>query len=274
MLKLNGTNVELNRFPDGTLLMKQKADGNSDYAEVDWYYDDDRELIALIYLVKHLNAHGIEKIRLFMPYIPNARQDRVKSGEDIFTLKYFSQLINSLNFETVTVLDPHSPVSEALIDRIVIHQPRENILRVIEKIRAEKGEEPIMFYPDEGASKRYSGMIGLPSVFGIKRRDWKTGKIQGLDISGGNGLISGRTVLIADDICSRGGTFLYSAKKLKELGSGDIYLYVSHCEKTILDGELIESGLLKKIYTTDSIWRSEHPLIEAMPCKKADAEKR
>ena len=42
-----------------------------------------------------------------MPYIPNARQDRVKGPEDVFTLKYFANVINALGFRTVTVLDPH-----------------------------------------------------------------------------------------------------------------------------------------------------------------------
>ena len=69
--------------------------------------------------------------------------------------------------------------------------------------------------------------------------------------------------LIMDDICSKGGTFLYAAKALKEYGAADIYLYVTHCEKTILQGEMINSGLIKKIYTTNSIYRDNyHPLIE------------
>lgn len=268
MLRLNGNEVNIGSFPDGTILMKQEADRSLGCAEIEWYYDNDRELIALIYLTKHLNAHGIGSIKLFMPYIPNARQDRVKNGEDVFTLKYFAQVINSLNFESVTVLDPHSTVSEALIDRIVIESPKENIRAVIEKIVQESGKMPFMFYPDEGASKRYSGMIELPCAFGIKKRDWKTGKIQGLDISGDNSAIQGQTVLIADDICSKGGTFYHSAKRLKELGAGDIYLYISHCEQSILSGELINSGLLRKIYTTDSICRIDNPMIEIMPCRR------
>lgn len=264
MIKLNGNTVELGRFPDGTLLIKQSVDTAPD-AEIEWYYENDNELVALIYLTKHIRAHGVEKVRLFMPYIPNARQDRVKCSEDVFTLKYFAETINSLAFTSVTVLDPHSTVSEALIDRIVINTPKDNVLRVISEIEAAEGEKPFMFYPDEGASKRYSGMVELPYAFGIKKREWKTGKIQGLDVSGEG--FCGKPVLIIDDICSKGGTFLFSAKKLKELGANNIYLYISHCERSILDGELIKSGLIKKIYTTDSIWHHENELIKVIPCK-------
>ena len=67
--------------------------------------------------------------------------------------------------------------------------------------------------------------------------------------------------LIIDDISSYGGTFLHSARKLKELGASKVYLYITHCENTILKGELINSGLLERIYTTGSIYTGEHPLI-------------
>lgn len=268
MLKINGSEIVQGSFPDGTLLVKYTPQKECGYAEIDWYYENDREFVTLMYLTKHLNAHGISRIKLFMPYIPNARQDRVKSDEDIFTLKYFAQVINSLDFESVTVLDPHSTVSGALIDRLIIQSPKENVRRVIGEITQNEGNEPFMFYPDEGASKRYSGMVTLPYAFGIKKRDWKTGKILGLDVSGNTEEIKGKSVLIVDDICSKGGTFLFSAKKLKELGAENIYLYISHCEKTILSGELLTSGLIKKIYTTDSICNFEHELINIIPCGK------
>ena len=49
---------------------------------------------------------------------------------------------------------------------------------------AEEEKELLAFYPDEGAMKRYSSMIEMPYAFGIKKRDWTTGKIEGLDVAG------------------------------------------------------------------------------------------
>lgn len=176
MIKLDGRVVNLGHFPDGTLLIKENV--SRDYeaersATINWKYENDGELVALIYLTRHLKEHGVKTVHLNMPYIPNARQDRVKSDEDVFTLKYFAEVINSLNFASVTVLDPHSVVSEALIDRVIIKTPAKNIEKVLEKI----GEENIlMFYPDEGAMKRYSSMADKPYVFGMKKRDWSTGQ--------------------------------------------------------------------------------------------------
>ena len=38
-----------------------------------------------------------------MPYISNARKDRAHREKDVFTLKYFANIINSLNFDNVYV---------------------------------------------------------------------------------------------------------------------------------------------------------------------------
>lgn len=266
MIKLNGRRVEIGKFPDGTLLMKEAVD--RDYrtdreAEITWTFENNEELVALIYLTRHLQSHGVGRIHLNMPYIPNARQDRVKTEEDIFTLKYFAEVINSLHFVSVKVLDPHSSVSEALIDNIVIQSPKENIEKVIAKLEQEN-RRLLMFYPDEGAMKRYSGMIDKPYTFGIKKRDWASGSIQGFEVSGMKELVKGSDILIVDDISSRGGTFYFSAKSLKALGAGDIYLYISHCENTILEGEVLTCGLIKRVFTTNSIYTAQNDMIEVI----------
>ena len=74
--------------------------------------------------------------------------------------------------------------------------------------------------------------------------------------------VAGKDILIVDDICSKGGTFFYTAKALKDAGANRIFLYVTHCENTVLDGEMIKSGLIDKIYTTNSIFTKEHESIE------------
>lgn len=257
MIKYNNKIIDINHFPDGTLLIKEEVQLDKP-AEIIWHYENNEELIVLYFLTKHLRSKGITDISLKLPYIPNARQDRVKQGEDIFTLKYFSEMINDLSFSSVTVLDPHSYVSEALINHIYVESPKKYVDKVVEKL----GNHILLFYPDEGAMKRYSTMFSQPYVFGIKKRDWSTGEILGLSVSGQTELIENSTILIIDDICSKGGTFYYSAKALKELGAKDIYLYVSHCENTVLEGNLIQSDLIKRIYTTNSIFTKRNEKVE------------
>ena len=263
MIKCNEKIVNLNHFPDGTLLIKELAPENEKVV-LTWLYENNEEMVALYFLTNHLKSKGIKEIELNMPYIPNARQDRVKAKEDVFTLKYFAKMINSLGFAKVTVLDPHSYVSEALIDNICVKTPKENVEKVLNVITEGGKEDVLLFYPDEGAMKRYSAMCDKPYVFGMKKRDWTTGEIQGLDVQGQTELIKGSKVLIVDDICSRGGTFYHSAKALKNLGAGEIYLYVSHCENSILEGDLLTSNLVEKVFTTNSIFTKQHEKITVM----------
>lgn len=277
MIFIEGKEVDINRFPDGTLLLKEDIVLN--YSALDeitltWLYDNNEELVSLIFLVKHIRDSGIRDINLKLPYIPNARQDRVKTDEDVFTLKYFADVINWLDFKSVEVLDPHSSVSEALINNINVLSPKKYILKTISSIEEmltanqsdgdllSKSQNLLLFYPDEGAMKRYSGMIDRPFCFGIKNRDWQTGKIKDLMVSGETDLIKGATVLIVDDISSRGGTFYHSALKLKELGAKELYLYVTHAENTILEGNVLKGDLFKKVYTTESIFRKSHEKME------------
>ncbi len=257
MIKLNDKQVDLNKFPDGTFLIKEEVPAEP--VTITWLFEKNEEMLALLFLTKHLQTKGVEKIELKMPYIPNARQDRVKAAEDVFTLKYFAELINSLKFQKVTVLDPHSYVSEALFEHIEIQTPKKYVEKVLDRIATDK---LMLFFPDEGAMKRYSNMFALPYAFGMKKRDWATGQIKGLDVTGQTECIPGSTVLIVDDICSKGGTFYYSAKALKELGAKEVYLYISHCENSIFEGELLKSDLVDKVFTTNSIFAGEHEKVE------------
>ena len=240
-------------FPDHSLLIKldpEKMFDNRGAIKVEWLYEGDSELFTLICVKRHIDCHFSSRdVVLDMPYIPHARMDRVKSDEDVFTLKYFAEIINSLHFSTVWVRDAHSNVSLALIDNVCDMGVRPYIRQAIELSGANA-----MFYPDEGAMKRYSDQSELPYAFGMKKRDWQTGKILSLDIINPENIV-GKDVLIVDDICSRGGTFYHSAKALKAAGAKSVSLYVTHCEETITLGELAASdGLVDHVYTTESIF--------------------
>ena len=114
-------------FPDGTFKIDIEIPGGTVPGRIVWKYENETELVQLIYLTKHLKQQGYDPIELLMPYLPNARMDRVKESSEVFTLKWFCDIINSLNFDKVEVLDVHSAVGEALIDRVVVRTPGEYI---------------------------------------------------------------------------------------------------------------------------------------------------
>ena len=251
MIKYNEQIVTQNHFPDGTLLAKV-IPSDCQHSTISWYYENDAELFTVICLAKQFRVK-----RLFLPYVPHARQDRIKKAEDIFTLKWFAEVINSLHFEEVTIFDVHSNVSLALINKVSEISPA----TLIKDILLTQSKDTVLFFPDEGAVKRYADMMSMPYAYGIKKRDWATGNILGLDIVDNGIDLNGKDILIIDDICSRGGTFYHSAKKLKELGAKDISLYITHCENTILEGELLDGDLIKQVFTTNSIFTKSHEKI-------------
>lgn len=271
MIKINGEVVNIEHFPDGTLLLKEDVEYDFETnreADVTWLFENNEELVTLIYITKHLKSHGVEYVNLYMPYIPNARQDRTKLQEDVFTLKYFAEVVNWLGFNSVTVLDPHSSVSEALIDKLIVKQPTEYIGKVIQKIGM---RNLVLYFPDAGAAKRYSDLFPeIPYCYGEKKRDWKTGKILGLDIRTNGIDLSDKAVLMIDDIIAYGGSLHYSTLALKELGVKEIYAYATHTENSILDKEKgtlikdLENNTVQRLFTTNSLFRGEHEKITVM----------
>ena len=255
MITVNNIEVDTkSTFPDGTLLMKYQYNEKVCYPHinVEWKYENDGELFALICLTKQL-PKAKEK-HLIMKYLPHARQDRVKKPQDVFTLKYFCEVINSLGYDKVRVLDVHSNVSLALLNNVESINVLCHINQAI--YLCKDTDNFALYFPDEGAMKRYTEDCGLPYTFGIKKRNWEDGKILGVQIAAPE-IVNGKDILIVDDICSRGGTFYHSAKALKEAGAANISLYITHCENAILEGEIFTSGLIKQVYTTDSLVHCE-----------------
>lgn len=258
----NQNTVMLNptTFPDGTKLIKYNPTFVDGAYRITWLYDNDSELFQLIALVKHLKSKARCRIWLKLPYVPNARMDRVKNSDEVFTLKAFAETINWLGFEGVTICNPHSTVSEALFDRVSVDFDcvAEDVQMALHFAATDR--DVVLYFPDEGACKRYSDLLSfleLPVAFGIKKRDWKTGKILGIDIAGYDDL-KGKNILMIDDICAYGGTFYYSACALKDKGANDISCYVTHLENSVMDkekGKLIQGDLIKTIYATNSIFR-------------------
>ena len=201
-----------------------------------------------------------------MPYVPNSRADRTYNKAECFTLKYFCDFINMLNFKRVRIFDPHSFVTEALLNNVETISPRSLIQ---ELLRSNKNLIP--FLPDQGAVKRNSININAPYLVGTKLRNWESQKIESLEVAGAKHMIAGHDILIVDDIISRGSTTYMAAKALKELGAHNIYVYASHVEQTVLGAHINSQSLLDipnlitKVYTTNSLWRNvTHEKVEVI----------
>lgn len=251
MIHVNGKLIEQHHFGAGELNIKlEPIEGNVD---ITWNYEHDGELFTIA-CIRHYYVD--KRCFLTMPYLPHARMDRVKNPEDVFTLQTFASFINSLVFEKVRVLDAHSNVGIALIHRCENMSPKEYIQKVIDKLGYNK-YCLCLFFPDEGAQKRYGEMFPeYRQAFGIKKRNWETKKIEGYMIVGQEHITNSH-VLIIDDICSYGNTFIKAAEAVNEAGAEGVSLYVTHCEECINKGNVFTSNLFDNVFTTDSLIRSD-----------------
>lgn len=285
MITVNGFEIVRKTFPDGSLCLLDLDSSllypNRNY-EIVWLYEGDYEIFMLICIIKHLRSKMYNNVsfNLTMPYVVNSRLDRTHSDNEVFTLKYFAEIINDLKFNKVVIVDPHSIVSEALIDNVCVLRPSNIISNVIDTMRSlnEFKRELVIYFPDDGAYKRYKDMPCFKDfncIYGKKERDWETGKILGIEIYDKNGSkltneLENCDVLMVDDIISYGGTLAYSADKLKEMGATHISAYATHVENSVLDEE--KGTLLKRykdkiidtVYTTNSIYHGNHPMVKVI----------
>lgn len=213
------------------------------------------DVMQLLLTTDALRRNYKAPISLFLPYIPYSRQDRPMIPGEPFSLKVFANLINSQNYEKVICCDPHSDVSAALIDRLEVLEPF-----YLKEIK----EDFVLIAPDGGALKKiykqaeylnYEGEI----LCANKVRDLKTGKIIRTEVQAPNEKIQGKTILILDDICSYGGTFMALAEVLKDKGAAKVILAVTHYEN-VADVEKLKKHI-DKIYTTDSMGPVDNDFI-------------
>jgi len=198
--------------------------------------------------VDALQRMGVKNINLFIPYFPAARQDRIMVKGEPLSVKVYSNIINSLDLNKVTVFDPHSEVTSALLTHCTVISNHFFIKQVVEKI----GTDLKLISPDGGALKKiykvseYLG--GIEVVECSKSRDVKTGKLSGFKVYTED--LQKMNCLIVDDICDGGGTFIGLAEELKKKNASDLYLAVSHGIFNKGFDEL--TNYFKKIFTTDS----------------------
>jgi ribose-phosphate pyrophosphokinase len=260
MIKLNGVELFRDKFPNGEACVEiTNYVGGKPVLEV--RFESDADLMHLYMVRKELEEYiNMDGVELLIPYFPYSRMDR---REDyLFTLKHVCNFINDLKFSKVTLMEAHSDVTTALLDRVVNIKGTEILLA---KGLAHGYIDPVdcICFPDASAAKRYHGICEVPTVSFEKHRDFTTGKLTSMSMHGN--LEAARHVVIVDDLCSAGGTFQWAASILKLAGVVKVTLVVAHCEPTVLNGLSLETNQLDHIETTNSIIQhsdvSGHPSV-------------
>lgn len=254
---------KISKFPDGQQSINLDFIHLEDEVKISSRLNNFQDLEVILCATSALKNVGVKTIHLYVPYFLGARSDRQFSQGGINYLKdIICPIINSQNYETVTIIDAHSDVLEACIHN---YRKIDNISLVkfaLTNIDNKNGarEKLILVSPDAGALKK---MYNVSEHFGIenmvianKHRDIKTGKITHTEVPGLTQEPGSKNFVIIDDIGDGFGTFIQISKSIRNerplsIFNDKIYLVVTHSiQETGLKNALEH---FNGIYTTNSI---------------------
>lgn len=239
------------KFPGGELHFILKEPGMLGHeVMVDCRINNSDDLILLCLAVETIrNVKHVQKVHVGIPYMPYQQADKKFSPAECFSLKSITNILNSLPVNEYLVFDPHSDVTAALLKNCEVMDNSEFIAEVLKWIP----EEIALLSPDAGAYKKifktaskvdFKGEIETAN----KSRSISSGEIDSIELSKAD--FKGKSILIVDDICVGGRTFVELAKKLKERNTGNLYLAVSH--GIFSNGFEELAKYFKNVYTTNS----------------------
>lgn len=214
------------------------------------------DLMSLLHIVDALRR-GVGphiNLELVLPYVPYARQDRVCNEGESLGISVFTSIINSLNFDRVTIVDPHSDVTPVLIKNVnVVTQldlfNSNNALRQ----RVLASPQALFVAPDAGSKKKTEALskyfMKSEYIRADKVRELSTGQIKETVVYADD--LTDKELFIVDDICDGGKTFTELAKVLKDKGAKKVVLFVTHGIFSKGTVPLLQGGI-DEIWTTDS----------------------
>lgn len=225
-------------------------------------------LIELLQLVESIRFENslLRDISFVMPYCAYSRQDRRCNSGESFSLKVFTDLINSCNFSSVITWDNHSDVSTALLNNCLNYSP-DKLLKIFKRRLNIDITYDYFISPDAGANKKIqacSKEFNIPMLRADKLRDTTTGRILETIIYATPAQLDNSTVLIIDDICDGGRTFIELANAIHKISPTCVVnLYITHGFFSKGLEPLLSSGI-NHIYTTNSVCKISHPNLTVL----------
>jgi ribose-phosphate pyrophosphokinase len=272
---------KISKFPDGqqsiTILEDgydtfDKLKGQSNGITIKSRLNNFQDLEIIICATQTLKEIGVKTINLYIPYCTGGRSDRKFSDGGVNYIKnVISPIINLQGFNEVTIVDPHSDVLEACINNFKKKDNLEIVRFGLMDYFKRNGiiisdySKLRLVSPDAGALKKIFSVaegIGYENeiIIAAKHRDLKTGKITHTSVPMSPN-DADKDIIIIDDICDGGRTFVEVAKAINEVRKlsssvkpeqyGKNYLIVTH---GIFSNGYSELGdYFEAIYCTNSV---------------------
>jgi ribose-phosphate pyrophosphokinase len=226
-------------------------------------------LMTIFVTVEAARQAGAERVTLVAPVYPYARQ-HINKGREGLTAGRVGRILESLGVNRIITLDIHSREICNAFDNMRL----ENLHASFQIIRALSNEQDIIndnlvvVSPDTGAvdrNKFYATALKKPLALLYKERDYS---LVSTDAMKNNisemkmlGNVSGKNILMADDMLGTGGTLLKAMTFLKDQGAGKVICAIS---LPLFSGEAIKyfdeaykNGLFYRIIGTNAVYHEE-----------------
>jgi ribose-phosphate pyrophosphokinase len=214
-------------------------------------------LCKLLFFIGALKDAGAFRVTAVAPYLCYSRKDRQTKSRDPVTTRYVAQLFEAVGTDHVITLEVHNLAAFQNAFRCdTDHLDADRLLG--EHFAGVVGEGPVaVASPDVGGVKRAERLrehlearLGRPVSKAFMDKQRSMGKVTG-DIFAGD--VSGRTVVILDDLISTGTTMARMAVACRERGAEKVYLAATHGVFSGGAPAIVGEASIDGIVVTDSI---------------------
>lgn len=209
--------------------------------------DNLMELLLMIDAAKRASAHYITAV---VPYFGFARQDRKDKPRVAIGAKLMANLITAAGAHRIMTMDLHAAQIQGFFDIPVDHLDASVIF--VPHIKNLNLPNLTIASPDMGGSYRartFAKYFNAEVVICDKQRK-RANEIESMSIIGD---VSGRDVVLMDDICDTARTLAKAAELIMENGAKSVRAVCTH---PVLSGDAyntIENSALTELIVTDTI---------------------
>jgi ribose-phosphate pyrophosphokinase len=207
-------------------------------------------IVEMILAIDAAKRSGVSDINIVLPYFPYARQDRKDKHRGAIGAAAIANALKSAGAKTLLTVDLHANQIEGFFDGAIVHIQGKNVF--MPYFKSILDEEWVICSPDAGGVARasaFSNHLNLGLVVMNKRRD-KPNSIASMELVGD---VTGKKVLIIDDLIDTGGSLSKATEILLSKGATEVSACITH---GVLSGnakQTIDNSKLKTLYISDTI---------------------
>lgn len=226
-LGVNLGEIDLGRFPDGeiSVQIKESVRGKDVFVVQSVALEPNIYLMELLIIVDALKRASARSIIAVVPYFGYARQDRKDKARVPITAKLVANMLVTAGIDRLLTMDLHAGQLQGFFDIPVDNLKSVELLA--DAFRLKGIDNLVICAPDAGSIKLardYAAYLGVDYAVVDKIRSSATE----VEITTVIGNIEGKNVLLADDMCSTGGTLVSAAKACREKGASKVYCSITH----------------------------------------------